>query len=111
MVGLGVWFVALFVWMLLLERRGRLGRRRWPLHLALWSIPLAYVASQAGWVVAELGRQPWTIQDLLPTVAAVSRLDVASVQVTFWLFAALFTLLLIAEIGIMVRQIRKGPTD
>lgn len=111
MVGLGVWFVALFVWMLLLERRGRLGRRRWPLHLALWSIPLAYVASQAGWVVAELGRQPWTIQDLLPTVAAVSRLDVASVQVTFWLFAVLFTLLLIAEIGIMVRQIRKGPTD
>lgn len=111
MVGLGIWFVALFVWMLVLDRRGRLGNRRWPLHVALWSILLAYVASQAGWVVAELGRQPWTIQDLLPTVAAVSRIDAGSVQTTFWIFAALFTTLLIAEIGIMTRQIRKGPEE
>lgn len=111
MVGLGIWFVVLFVWMLVLERRERTEHRRWLLHLALWSILLAYIASQAGWIVAELGRQPWTIQDLLPTVAAVSRIDAASVQVTFWLFAALFTALLIAEIGIMTRQIRKGPED
>ena len=111
MVGLGMWFVVLFVWMLALEKRGKLGRKRWPLHLALWSIPLVYLASQAGWIVAEVGRQPWTIQDLLPTVAAVSRIDAASVQVTFWIFAALFTALLIAEIGIMTKQIRKGPSD
>lgn len=111
MVGLGMWFVVLFVWMLALEKRGKLGHKRWPLHLALWSIPLVYLASQAGWIVAEVGRQPWTIQDLLPTVAAVSRIDAASVQVTFWIFAALFTALLIAEIGIMTKQIRKGPSD
>lgn len=111
MVGLGMWFLVLFTWMLVLEKRGALGRKRWPLHLALWSIPLAYLASQAGWIVAEVGRQPWTIQDLLPTVAAVSRIDAASVQVTFWIFATLFTTLLIAEIGIMTRQIRKGPSD
>lgn len=111
MVGLGVWFLVLFVWMLVLEKRDAIGRKRWPLHLALWSILLAYIASQAGWVVAEVGRQPWTIQDMLPTVAAVSRLDVASVQVTFWIFAALFTMLLIAEIGIMSKQIRKGLSD
>lgn len=111
MVFLGVWFVALFIWMLVLEKRNTLGQKRLPLHLALWSIPLVYIASQAGWVVAEVGRQPWTIQDLLPTVAAVSRLDAASVQVTFWIFAALFTTLLIAEIGIMVKQIRRGPSD
>lgn len=111
MVGLGIWFMALFIWMLVLERRDALGRKRWPLHLALWSILLAYIASQAGWIVAEVGRQPWTIQDLLPTVAAVSRIDSASVQVTFWIFAVLFTTLLIAEIGIMTKQIRKGPSD
>lgn len=111
MVGLGIWFVVLFIWMLILEKRNTLGQKRFPLHLALWSIPLVYIASQAGWVVAEVGRQPWTIQDLLPTVAAVSRLESASVQVTFWIFAALFTTLLIAEIGIMVKQIRRGPSD
>lgn len=111
MVGLGIWFVVLFIWMLVLEKRNTLGNKRLPLHLALWSIPLVYIASQAGWVVAEVGRQPWTIQDLLPTVAAVSRLESASVQVTFWIFAALFTTLLIAEIGIMVKQIRRGPSD
>ena len=111
MVGLGVWFLVLFVWMLVLEKRDAIGRKRWPLHLALWSILLAYIASQAGWVVAEVGRQPWTIQDMLPTVAAVSRLNTASVQVTFWIFAALFTTLLIAEIGIMSKQIRKGPSN
>lgn len=110
MVGLGVWFVVLFVWMLVLEKRNALGRKRWPLHLALWSILLAYVSSQAGWIVAEAGRQPWTIQDLLPTVAAVSRIDAGSIQVTFWIFAGLFTALLIAEIGIMTKQIRKGPS-
>ena len=106
-----MWFAVLFVWMLVLEKRQTLGRKRWPLHLALWSILLVYVASQAGWIVAEVGRQPWTIQDLLPTVAAVSRIDAASVQVTFWIFAVLFTTLLIAEIGIMTKQIRKGPAD
>lgn len=111
MVGLGIWFVVLFIWMLVLEKRNTLGNKRLPLHLALWSIPLVYIASQAGWVVAEVGRQPWTIQDLLPTVAAVSRLESASVQVTFWIFAALFTTLLIAEIGIMVKQIHRGPSD
>ncbi len=111
MVGLGMWFAVLFVWMLVLDKRHALGRKRWPLHLALWSILLVYVASQAGWIVAEVGRQPWTIQDLLPTVAAVSRIDAASVQVTFWIFAVLFTTLLIAEIGIMTKQIRKGPAD
>ena len=111
MVGLGIWFVVLCIWMLILEKRNTLGQKRLPLHLALWSILLVYIASQAGWVVAEVGRQPWTIQDLLPTVAAVSRLESASVQVTFWIFAALFTTLLIAEIGIMVKQIRRGPSD
>ena len=111
MVGLGIWFVVLFVGMLFLERRGVLGRYRWPLRLALWSIPAAYVASQAGWIVAELGRQPWTIQNLLPTGAAVSRIEPGAVQTTFWIFAVLFTILLVAEIGIMIKQIKRGPAD
>ena len=61
------------------------------------------------WVVAECGRQPWAIQDMLPTSAAISKLDVGSVQTTFFIFLVLFTVMLIAEVGIMLKAIRKGP--
>ena len=56
-----------------------------------------------------MGRQPWAIQDLLPVGVAVSKLPSSSVTTTFFLFLVLFTALLIAEISIMLRQIRKGP--
>lgn len=109
MVILGGWFILLFgVWWWLSSRAVGTVFNKWWLRISLWSIALAYIASQAGWVVAEVGRQPWTIQDLLPSVAAVSRIDASSVMVTFWLFAALFTTLLVAEITIMVKQIKKG---
>lgn len=108
MVGLGTAFLLLFIIVLWLGRKDRMAQlpRFW-LYCLLFSIPLVYIASQAGWVVAELGRQPWTIQNLLPTVAAVSRVDSSSVQVTFWLFAVLFSALLIAEIMIITKQIKK----
>jgi cytochrome d ubiquinol oxidase subunit I len=77
--------------------------------VALWSLPLAYLASQLGWVVAEVGRQPWTIQDILPVQAASSAISAQNVITTFILFAVLFTSLLVAEVTIMVKQIRKGP--
>ena len=78
-------------------------------HLAVWSILLAYVASQAGWIVAELGRQPWAIQDMLPVNAAISKLETGSVQTTFFIFLIMFTVLLIAEIRIMLNAIKQGP--
>jgi cytochrome d ubiquinol oxidase subunit I len=56
-----------------------------------------------------MGRQPWVIQDMLPTMAAVSHINTSSVQITFFLFAVLFTVLLIAELSIMFRQIKMGP--
>ena len=78
-------------------------------YIGLWSILLAYLASQFGWVVAEVGRQPWTIQDVLPVQAAVSGVPAGNVMTTFILFAVLFTVLLVAEVTIMLKQIRKGP--
>ena len=77
--------------------------------MAIFTIPLAYLASQCGWILAEVGRQPWVIQDLMPTMAAVTKISTSAVQVTFWLFAIIFTTLLIAEIKIMMRQIKIGP--
>ena len=77
--------------------------------IALLSIPLVWICHQCGWAVAEVGRQPWTIQDILPVEAAVSSASEAQVLTTFIIFAVLFTVLLIAELSIMVKQIKKGP--
>jgi cytochrome d ubiquinol oxidase subunit I len=82
---------------------------RWLLWVALFSIPLVYLAGQAGWIVAEVGRQPWTIEGLLPVKAAVSSVSVASVKTTFWLFVAIFTLFLAIEVRILVKAIKQGP--
>ena len=95
----------------LLVYRDTIDKRRWLLLALVWSIPLAYIASVSGWIVAEVGRQPWTIQDLLPTVASVSRINASSVMVTFFIFVALFTTLLIAELMIVTKQIKIGPKD
>ena len=111
MVGLGVHFGALFLVVLLLTLKNKIEKKRFILYTALWSIPLAYIASELGWVVAEMGRQPWVIQDILPTIAAVSQLKSTSVQITFWMFFFLFTGLLIAEIRIMTTSIKKGPSE
>ena len=109
MVLLGAYLILLSLAVWILQRRESFLRMRW-LHLvALWSIPLAYIAGQAGWIVAEVGRQPWAIQDILPTVAGISRLETASVQTTFFLFLILFTVLLIAELRILIKAIQTGP--
>ncbi len=109
MVVLGFSFILLFALSLIYIIKGTFDKKRWFLRLAIIAIPLAYVASQAGWIVAEVGRQPWVVQDLMPTMSAVTRISAGSVQVTFWLFAILFTILLIAELKIMFRQIKIGP--
>jgi cytochrome d ubiquinol oxidase subunit I len=109
MVGLGFFFILLFILAIGFHRRGTLERNRWFLWLSLFSIPLAYLASELGWIVCEMGRQPWIIQDLMPVSVAVSNISTGAVQTTFCLFAVLFTALLIAEVSIMVRQIKNGP--
>ena len=109
MVILGFFFVLLFVLLIWKNLNETITRQRYLLKAALWSIPLGYLASMLGWVVSEVGRQPWTIQDLLPVKVSTSHLNAANVELTFWLFAVIFTVLLIAEISIMVRQIKIGP--
>ncbi len=111
MIILGFWFVILFIFGVVFLWKNKLTEKKWFLKAALWSIPLAYLASQAGWIVTEVGRQPWIIQDLMPTMAGVSDLNTGSVQVTFVLFAVTFTLLLIAEIKILTKQIKIGPKE
>ena len=109
MVILGGYFILLFIAALIWSKKDKFKDTRWLQWVCLWSIPLGYIAGQAGWVVAEVGRQPWAIQDILPTSASISKLATSSVQTTFFLFLILFTVLLIAEVGIMVKAIKKGP--
>ena len=135
MVGLGCLFIAFFAFLLLLvfeipfvslvSRRlfsafGMIPETEADVHtpsaLPAWLcwtaialVPLAYIASESGWLVAEFGRQPWTIQDMLPTWAAVSDLNAGSVAITFFLFLFLFTTMLGVEISILLKQIKKGP--
>lgn len=112
MVYLGGYFILFFaVLCFLILRKKDLEKMKWLLWICIWTIPLAYIATQAGWMVAEIGRQPWTIQDLLPVQAAVSAISTKSVMISFFLFLAVFTALLIAEIRIMLNQIKKGPED
>ena len=111
MVILGMWFVILFVLVLYYMLRGEIEKKKIILWSAILSIPLGYIASELGWIVSEVGRQPWTIQDILPTMISTSHLSTRNVQITFCLFAVLFTVLLITEIRIMIKQIKMGPGD
>ncbi len=80
---------------------------KWICIIGMLTIVVVWVCSQAGWVTAEVGRQPWVIQDLLPTQAAVSAVPASSVVTTFFMFAVVFTGLLIAEVSILLNQIGK----
>ena len=109
MVGLGGFLMLLMVLVLFFGWKGKLENMKWLQWVALLSIPLVYLAGQAGWVVAEAGRQPWAIDGLLPVSAAVSSLSAGAVQTTFFIFIAVFTLFLAIELRILLKAIKKGP--
>ena len=109
MAGLGAFFILFFAVLTFIVYRRDVTRHRWLLMVGLCTLPLGYIATESGWVLAEMGRQPWTIQDMLPTWAAVSDVPSASIATTFFLFLALFTTLLVVEISILTKQIKKGP--
>jgi len=109
MVILGGHFLLLFAVILFFLYKDKLHNMKWLLLTAIWTMPLAYLATESGWIIAEMGRQPWVIQDLMPTIVAVSNIDSTSVIITISLFFVTFTALLIAEIKIMTKQIKIGP--
>ncbi len=112
MVILGSYFLLFFIVALFAAyKKDWLHRITWLQWIAICSVPLMWICSEAGWIVAEVGRQPWTVQDLLPTKAAISEISSGSVILTFWLFALIFTVLLVAEVSIMLRQISKRSKE
>jgi cytochrome d ubiquinol oxidase subunit I len=107
MVALGMMFMGLFLLAILSIFKGWIENWRWFQYILLWSIPLAFIAQQCGWIVAEVGRQPWVVQDLMPTLSAVSNINKSNVMITFFLFLFVFTILFIAEVKIMLSAIKK----
>ena len=82
---------------------------RWALRTAVIIIPAPWIAAELGWFVAEFGRQPWTVDGVLPTALSASHLSVADLLITLAGFVTLYTVLFIIEMGLMLKYIRKGP--
>ena len=111
MVGLGLLFLFIFSCAFYFLIRKRLAAQRWLLRLAVLAIPLPGVAAELGWVVAEYGRQPWTIAGILPTHLSASTLPAADLYFSLAGFLGLYTFLLVVEMTLMVKFARKGPSS
>ena len=109
MIGLGMLIALVLLLCLYAVWKDKLDNWKWLLWTAIICIPLVYICGQSGWVVAEVGRQPWTIQGLLPVNVAISSLSAAAVKTTFFVFLGVFAMFLIIEIRILIRAIGKGP--
>ncbi len=109
MVGIGFFQILLMATFFVLSARRTLERHRWLLKLALCAIPLPWIAIESGWMVAEVGRQPWVVEGILPTAVAVSSLGIKTVLFSLACFVVIYTVLLIIEIKLMLKAIRTGP--
>ena len=109
MVAIGFFFIALFAGAFWLAARRRLEERRWFLRVALLSLPLPWVSSELGWIVAEYGRQPWAIQGVLPTYLANSAVSVGSVWLSLGGFVLFYSILAVVDVFLLVRTVRLGP--
>jgi cytochrome d ubiquinol oxidase subunit I len=83
----------------------------WLLRLALFGIPLPWIASEAGWFVAEFGRQPWSIGGVLPTFLSVSQLEPGTVYLSLAAFVLFYSALLVVEMYLMFKYARLGPSS
>lgn len=109
MVALGFYFIVLFATAFYFASKHQLARHRWFLRLALYSLPLPWVAAELGWIVAEYGRQPWIIEGLLPTFLGASATSASNVWLSLSGFVVFYTILAAVDIWLMLRMIRRGP--
>ena len=91
--------------------RQKIEQKPWVLKAALFSIPLPWIAIEAGWFVAEFGRQPWAVGEILPVNVAASALTIEQLWTSLFAILALYTVFLIAEVYLMLKFARKGPSS
>lgn len=111
MVGIGFFFIAFFALAFWKASRGTLEKHRWFLYAAVAALPLPWLAAEAGWVIAEYGRQPWAIEGVLPTFYAASGLTVLDLVLSLTFYVAVYTVLLVIMIILMTKAIKAGPKD
>ncbi|HTV84660.1 MAG TPA: cytochrome ubiquinol oxidase subunit I [Dyella sp.] len=111
MVVMGLGMLAFFVLALLYTMRDTVHEHRRFLQFAVWMIPVPFLACEAGWLVAELGRQPWTVYGVLPTWMSASTHSVGYMLFSLGGFVTLYTLFIVIEMYLMVRAIRIGPVE
>jgi cytochrome d ubiquinol oxidase subunit I len=111
MVGLGFAMLGMFGLSFYLLARGRLEQNRWLLHTLVWSIPLPWLACELGWFVAEYGRQPWAIGEVLPTFLATSALTTTDIITSMAAYLLFYSVLLAIEMYLMFHFARLGPSS
>jgi cytochrome d ubiquinol oxidase subunit I len=111
MVGLGLWLLFVFVAAFIIVGRRSLANNQWILRIALWSIPLPWIAMELGWIVAEYGRQPWSISEVLPTHLSTSSVTTGQIWFSLGGFIAFYTALLVIELYLMFKYARLGPSS
>lgn len=109
MVGLGFLMLALFATAMWHSIKGTFSEKKWLLKWALLMLPAPWIAAELGWVVAEYGRQPWTIYGILPTHLSVSTLSVNNIYGSLAGFIGFYTLLLVVEMYLMIKYAKLGP--
>ena len=110
MVTAGILMIVLFALALYYSAKDLVTNRRWLLKFALIALPLPWLACEFGWVVAEYGRQPWTIFGILPTHLSASTLSASSVMGSLIGFIVLYSGLLVVEMWLMLRLVKTGPS-
>jgi cytochrome d ubiquinol oxidase subunit I len=111
MVAAGFFMLFIFAAAFFYCAKRKAGEQRWLLRLALYSIPIPWIAIETGWFVAEYGRQPWAIGEILPTFLATSSLTTTDVIISLTGFIVFYTILAIIEMWLMFRFARLGPSS
>ena len=110
MVALGFYFILLFSLAFYFSCRQQFDRNRWFLKLAFWSLPLPWIAAELGWIVAECGRQPWSIEGILPTFLSASDVPSQTVFSTLVAFVLFYTILAVVDLKLLIKYVRLGPS-
>jgi len=109
MVGCGMFFIALFAVGFWLVSHRVIDRQRGFLRVALWSLPLPWLAAELGWYIAENGRQPWVVEGVLPTFLAVSPVALHEVALSLAGFVLFYSVLAVVDVFLLVKYVRIGP--
>ena len=109
MVASGFIMLAVFLAAFYYSTRHKITQPRWLLKASLYSLPLPWVACEAGWFVAEFGRQPWSIAEILPVHASTSNLSISDIVTTLVAYSAFYTVMFIVAFYLMKKFAKKGP--